>query len=181
MTKGMKCSKWALTVAIASVAASLGALMLAAEIKGRLAHRVSDACGERRRFEAKLAALSDFDGAHLRALSESVDQFRHRLGEPSTWAQALGHLGGQWINEADASTEHGAYATKVHRIRMAAPSVAEWPRIIDTAGLLERCPGVQIEGIEMKSSGTAAQRSLDYVGLRLVVQMRSENGQNPTR
>jgi hypothetical protein len=171
MTKGTRCSKGRAVAAIASLAALLAVLGLRVELKGRQARRASDAQTEESQSAAKLAALSEFDETHLRALSESVDRFRHSLGADSSLAKALGHLAGQWINEGEVTTEHGAYSTKVHRIRMTAPSVAEWPRIVDTVAFLEGCPGVQVDGIEMKSSGGAAQRSLDYVGMKLVVQV----------
>jgi len=181
MTRGLKSSRRAVVAAISSLAVATGMLVLRFEVKGRLAARVSEALQEERMASVQLMALSAFDEEHLRALRERTTRFRLRLGENSTWEQAQGYLGGRWTHEGDTTTEHGAYSTRVHRIRMSAPSIADWPQIVDAVALLEKSPGIQVEGIEMRSSGSAVQRSLDYVGMRLVVQTRSESAEKFSR
>ena len=176
MTRGTKYSRRAAVAAIASVAAAIGMLVLRVEIKARLMGRISEAWREEGDASAALAALSGYDEAHLLALRESSARFRLRLGDEATWSRAQAYLGGRWTHEGATTTGHGGYSTVVHRIQMTAPSIADWPVILDAVTVLERCPGIQVDGIELRSSGSSSRRSMDYVGMRLVVLMKGDIG-----
>jgi len=133
--------------------------------------------GRRQAFElqcrdlsARVESLVEFDDAHLKAQREKVERFRMRLGAGATWDRVLSKVGA-WVQETAATSESGAFVTRTGRFRMKSPSVSDWPQIVETVSSLESIPGIGISQLELKSSGSATQRSLDFVGMVVVVQM----------
>jgi hypothetical protein len=171
MIRGVTYSDRLLALCIAAVGAVCAMAWLRQHLEGDWLEQRRRAADLEGVLSRQVTAMSDCDDSHLNALRALVDRFRGQLGTEDPWGRLVLLFGKDWTAEPGPRDQGAGYLTQIGTFVMLAPSVSDWPGIVDAVRSAEQLPGVGIAGLEMRSTGDRDHRSLETV--KIVVAIRS--------
>jgi hypothetical protein len=170
MKVGITYSKPMAGTAIASLLAALAMAWAYSGLK-------SDAEGRRRRVSeqdaslaSQLAERAPYENSNLEALRAEVGRFKIQLGREGTWDTLAAMVGERWTAEPGQHEDKEGYSIRYGSLSLLAPETGDWPTIVDVVRKCEATPGVEVSGIEIKTSGSRERRSMDLVRLAVAVE-----------
>jgi hypothetical protein len=169
MIKGVQYSKALAGGAAASVIAACAMSWRHLELGASIARQRQRAAVAEAKLTSEIAARSMYEGESLEALRDQVGRSRIRLGDAGTWGRLVGQLGDGWAADSGATEDKAGYVIRYGTIRLLAPSIADWPRIVGAVKDSEAMRGVGIAEFEMRTSGDHDRRSLDLVRILVAV------------
>jgi hypothetical protein len=170
MIKGVQYSRALAGGAAASVIAACAMSWRHFELSANVAQQRRRAAVAESKLTSEIAARSMYEGESLDALREQVVRSRVQLGDAGTWGRLVTRFGDGWTAETGPTEDKGGYVIRYGTIRLLAPSVADWPKIVEAVRDSEAMRGVGIAEFEMRTSGDRDRRSLDLVRILVAAQ-----------
>jgi hypothetical protein len=155
---------------VASVIAACAMSWRHLDLKANIAQQRRLAAVAEAKLTSEITAKSMYEGESLDALREQVGRSRVQLGDPGTWGRLVRQFGDGWTAESGPTEDRGGYVIRYGTVRLLAPSVTDWPRIVEAVKDSEAMRGVGIAEFEMRASGDRDRRSLDLVRILVAVQ-----------
>jgi hypothetical protein len=170
MIKGVQYSKALAGCAAVSVIAACAMSWRHLELGADIAQQRRRAADAESKLTSEIAGKSMYEGESLDALRDQVGRTRIQLGDAGTWSRLVRQFGDGWSAESGPTEDKGGYEIRYGTIRLLAPSVADWPKIVEAVRDSEAMRGVGIAEFEMRTSGDRDRRSLDLVRILVAVQ-----------
>lgn len=167
MNRGFAYSKLNAAVAGAALLAAGACAAACLAASGRARRHAASEAAEIAGLERRCAALGAFDDAHLAATRARMDDFESRIAAGRLLAGELSGLPGSWTVRPSVRAARAGYCLQEVRLRLAAPIMSDWPRIVESVGLVERLPCVNSVGLEMTTSAEKDTRSISLVEITL--------------
>jgi hypothetical protein len=116
-----------------------------------------------------IARKGNFDQAHLDEARKLARLHPVPLAAVGSWRGWTEALGTGWQIAPPVVRQHAAYAVRVATVRLVAPTVGDWPRLLGAVRDTESRPGFAVLEVELQSEGDHQHRSMQT--MRLVVGM----------
>jgi hypothetical protein len=130
---------------------------------------------QKRELARLVVEKSGCEQSDLDALQVRVRRNRILLGPADSWDQLVRLFGKRWKSEAGSRDDREGYSIQVGTFRLQAPTIWDWPHVIDSVSASENLPGIGVIGFEMKTSGDRERRSVDLVKVVVIIQSLRSN------
>jgi hypothetical protein len=112
-----------------------------------------------------IALKGAFDDAHLEEARNRARLHPVPLAVAGAWQGWAKSLGVGWQISRPEVRRHAAYAVSVATVRLVAPAVSDWPRVLAAVRETESRPGFGVLEVELRSEGDQRDRSMQSVSL----------------
>jgi hypothetical protein len=119
-----------------------------------------------------IALKSAFDDAHLEEARNRARLHPVPLAGVGAWQAWAEALGAGWQISPPEVRRHASYAVSVAAVRLVAPAVSDWPRVLAAVEETERRPGFGVLEVELKSEGDQRHRSMQSMSLLVAMGAR---------